>query len=1190
MVMQTRASAKADTLSQEKMTPSKIPPTATSSKINIHQHGGLSIATWNVQGGLKSGADFACVANDFRSRKVDIGCLQETHCHSGAPWDSEDGKLICLEDSSKSTPAYRKYGLGFFVGRSLAEHVVDYRLVSNRIAVLRLQNVVYGDTCNPQSKFSKLCIVNVYAPTSQRAVKKPEEYQGFYDQLNEIVRECKSQSSFVVIAGDFNSKLGLREKVDGGELESFMGNFGKGTRNRNGRYMASFVKDNDLYAANTHCRHSMRHRSTWGGILKSHADGTMMRIHNQIDYVCVQARMIKAIISGRAYWGCRFNSDHAMVVVKLNMKQVYKCRKVATNGRKPGVSNPLKKVQISSLVSSPELRDEYEKKVSQYIMESPDIQDLVHIISKAACEVIPPSKKLPDGKIQYCNDISLTQWSVEQTSLLNKLRTIRIDRLMKEENEIRKARSNIKVKMRKRIKHLQEDAVKNLAEELENTPDAQRQYAIVRALKRKEAFAPYQLKDANGYVSISPVNLINTTQAFYEKFFNSSTLSDAGALEPFGEDEGALEFPITEEEIAGALFKLRNGRAVGPDGINGELLKYGGRSVVSVFTADINNMFISRVFRPYLSEGLLIPLNKPGKPRVVEHTRPITLLNTRRKALSIVVLCRIFDGVDKYLPRSQCGFRRRRSSMDIAWLYSWLRAVGYRYQRVIHVNGIDMSKAFDCIIRKKLIFILRASVGLRRTEIQVIQSLMSVTTLQVKIGNTIGAKFSTTIGVPQGDALSPILFAIYLEAAMREVRELDNAIYCGAYVGRDWFHEVMEASYADDVDFLCTNAASLEQRLQKCVPIFQEKYNLTVNESKTEKVMISNDLHMATGYKKLGSHVDAPRDLVLRIGKAHMVFKTLWTLWKCNTIQIETRLRVYNACVKPILLYNIGAQAFTVAQVAKMNSTHRRHLKVILGIFYPYIISNEMLYQRTKQHPLHEDILAARWRCLRSALYQDIMDERLPMPCIMRLWFHNHFGLAVKRRGAPPTTLPLLIHKDLESVGRKFKTPQDYKELKEMVTNEQEWKAMVLGIISRTSLKMFEKARRIRTRRKKREAEQLLTRVDHQIEDISKRQRIVERDAELTHSAGLSGTQNPLVDKVVMPETPMLANIDPIIRRSTRKRSNDLIPIPDTLPVSKKKRQQVHVVAILPQENVERNNRLSGNLNVYNSVISSRTF
>ncbi len=65
--------------------------------------------------------------------------------------------------------------------------MVDYKSISNRIAVLRLHNVVQGGRCNPRSKLSNICVINVYAPTAERALKKREEYENFYKLLNETL-------------------------------------------------------------------------------------------------------------------------------------------------------------------------------------------------------------------------------------------------------------------------------------------------------------------------------------------------------------------------------------------------------------------------------------------------------------------------------------------------------------------------------------------------------------------------------------------------------------------------------------------------------------------------------------------------------------------------------------------------------------------------------------------------------------------------------------------------------------------------------------------------------------------------------------------------------------------------------------------------------------------------------------------
>lgn len=1187
MVKTVKCLTKTDTISHGNKTPTVISP-VVSKGINIHQLDDLAIASWNLQGGLNTGAEFQCVARDLGKRKVDIGCLQETHVRENVTMDCEEGKLICLDDLSMRTPVH--YGLGFFVGKSLMSHVIDYRLVSNRIAILRLHNTSSGEGSNHRRKFSTICIVNVYAPTSQRAVKNPEEYNGFYRQLGKIVRECSSKSSSVIVAGDFNSKLGLRGEAAEGGVESCLGEFGKGTRNRNGRYMVNFLNEHKLYAANTHCRQSLRHRSTWHGQIKVGEE--TRRIMNQIDYVCVQQRMKRAIMGGRSYWGYDSKSDHAIVVVRIRMNAVYQCRKGASSrsdiqcgghvtAMKP---DPLRKLHLNSLVSSPEVRGEYQEKIRQLSLSSGDDSSCaIGDVRRAALATIPGKEVRAEGRINYYDDERLKQLSSKQANLLLELRTMSGEELQKREEGIRKARSNLKLKIGRRIRQLQQQMVNEMATELENTKDSQRQFAVCRSLKKKAPFAQYQLKDEHGFVSSSPAKTIPMTEDFYKQFFNPPVQCDL--VDPWGVYVGALDKPLTEAEIECAVGKLSNGRAVGPDGIPGELLKYGGAHIVKTFAAEINNSFVNRVVLPYLNEGILVPLNKPGKPYEVKQTRPITLLNTRRKVLSIAILDRIAGSIDKFLPRSQCGFRRRRSSIDVAWVYGWLKAVCHRYQRAVHVIGIDMSKAFDSIVRKKLLFILDAQVGLKITELRLIQTLLAGTSLQVKVSGYLGKKFSTSLGVPQGDALSPCLFVVYLEAAMREVRQLDCGLYNSTYIGRDWFHEIMEASYADDVDMLCVDKDRLDERLLAMVPIFLQ-YNLTVNQGKTERICICNDHRANIGYKKLGSHVDAVADLRMRITKAYVAFTSMWKLWKCTIISIPTRLRMYNACVVPILLYNIGAQAFTDSQVCKLEAAHRKHLRCILGVFYPDAISTEELYRRTQSHYLRVDIIKARWRCLKYGLLQDIEDERLPMPCVMRMFFHNHFGAAVKMRGSPPTSIPVLIHKDMLLVGRKFQAPEDYKDLKELVLDRQRWREMVVDIVSIATAKVLEANAKKRAKRKEREASQ----VDSETQEGSNPKR--RRTA--------ASADTPAICPPAINVTPSGSDVSsehkpnesvrpsPRTRSCTKKQCDSLRPIPDDKPLAKRQRIQVHNVDT--DANITRNSRLDACLNVHNSVISGRTF
>ena len=81
------------------------------------------VGSWNLQGGLQDASKYALVIGDLADRRVSVACLQETHC-SGSKVCDERGTVICLGDSP-DVDVHRRYGLGFFYGKSLEPYYMD---------------------------------------------------------------------------------------------------------------------------------------------------------------------------------------------------------------------------------------------------------------------------------------------------------------------------------------------------------------------------------------------------------------------------------------------------------------------------------------------------------------------------------------------------------------------------------------------------------------------------------------------------------------------------------------------------------------------------------------------------------------------------------------------------------------------------------------------------------------------------------------------------------------------------------------------------------------------------------------------------------------------------------------------------------------------------------------------------------
>ena len=187
---------------------------------------------------------------------------------------------------------------------------------------------------------------------------------------------------------------------------------------------------------------------------------------------------------------------------------------------------------------------------------------------------------------------------------------------------------------------------------------------------------------------------------------------------------------------------------------------------------------------------------------------------------------------------------------------------------------------------------------------------MSNTVNQIRLDGILGPVFDSTIGVPQGDTLSPALFIIYLEAVLQ-----DLAVVLKDRFGIDFPTCII---YADDIDFVLQFPLLVDQ-IHTIAPKVFAKWGLKMNCEKTEITFITHDWKNTC---KLGSLLDINRDIQRRKTLAQRLSNSCWKLWdKKLKLTLKTKDMLYNSLIRPILLYNCGTSGLTKQQLDALESS-----------------------------------------------------------------------------------------------------------------------------------------------------------------------------------------------------------------------------------------------------------------------------
>ncbi|KAK3528644.1 hypothetical protein QTP70_006345 [Hemibagrus guttatus] len=408
------------------------------------------------------------------------------------------------------------------------------------------------------------------------------------------------------------------------------------------------------------------------------------------------------------------------------------------------------------------------------------------------------------------------------------------------------------------------------------------------------------IKDRDGRVLTSEESVQRRWKEYFEELMNEENEREK-RVEGVNSVEQKVD-KIRKDEVRKALKRMKSGKAVGPDDIPVEVWKCLGEAAEEFLTSLFNRVLESERMPEEWRRSVLVPIFKnKGDVHSCSNYRGIKLMSHTMKLWERVVEARLRKVVE--ICEQQYGFMPRKSTTDAIFA---LRILMEKYrdgQRELHCVFVDLEKAYDRVPREELWYCMRKS-GVAEKYVGVVQDMYerSRTVVRCAVGQT--EEFKVEVGLHQGLALSPFLFAIVMDQLSEEVRQ----------------ESPWTMMFADDIVICSESREQVEENLERW-RFALERRGMKVSRSKTEYMCVNEregsgtvrlqgeEVKKVQEFKYLGSTVQSNGECEKEVKKR---VQAGWNGWRkvsgvlCDRkISARIKGKVYRTVVRPAMLYGL---------------------------------------------------------------------------------------------------------------------------------------------------------------------------------------------------------------------------------------------------------------------------------------------
>ena len=159
---------------------------------------------------------------------------------------------------------------------------------------------------------------------------------------------------------------------------------------------------------------------------------------------------------------------------------------------------------------------------------------------------------------------------------------------------------------------------------------------------------------------------------------------------------------------------------------------------------------------------------------------------------------------------------------------------------------VDYSKAFDYVVRENLWY-KAIKCGISGKILTILRSIYQCVKTKVFSNGLVSEPFYCTLGVRQGECLSPFLFSLYINDLEQHLNVPDAGVSMG-------FIKLLLLLYADDVVIFAESSETLQVEIDKLYE-YCEKWKLRLNTEKSKIIVFRKGNRPPTQQWKFGDNV-----------------------------------------------------------------------------------------------------------------------------------------------------------------------------------------------------------------------------------------------------------------------------------------------------------------------------------------------